>query len=244
MSFGALAQNKAVADSVRSEYVAASPSWVDAQHLRGVVAIQTESAPRAQLLEQLFWNPSIAREPVPGAAEPTDAFAAPRVRVAPDGALRTAKGTLRSPILFQGYGVSAAFGGAVLVAHAKAFELWKPTATLRVRVLATGRYWDGWLARHGRITVWPDASGYTRGTLSFTLSLPRTAKPLSLRIAGRRLRMLPGERLPVRRWLHGRGPQTLSFSASGGSVTLDLRPVSVRSTMPVFRRATSSDGAA
>lgn len=236
MSIGATVQNIAYADSVRSQYFASNPAWIDALHLKDIAAIQTAYAPREQLLEQLFWNRSVTRELVLDSAEPTDVFASTPVGVAPDGTLRTSNGILRSPILFQGYAVGATFDGAVLAAHSKTFDLWQPTTTPRVRVLAVGRYWDGWLAWNGHITAWPDASGYTRGTLSFTLSLPRDARPVRLRVGRRDLRIRPGERLRLQWRLDGRGPQTLAFSTKDGSVARDLRPVSVRSTMPVFKR--------
>jgi hypothetical protein len=49
----------------------------------------------------------------------------------------------------------------------------------------------------------------------------------------------PGERLPLRFRLRGRGPQTIVFTSPGGTAggvsASGFRPLSVRSTMPVFR---------
>lgn len=221
-----------------------SPSWVDDMHFRNVAAIQTsgEPAARAGLLEELFWNRSLTREFTLQGAPSTDAFAASSLTVANDGALSTTTGPLHLPFLFQGYAVSATFAGARLVAHEGTFGLWKPAPLPRLRVLATGRYSDGWLAWRGTVTVWPRAYQATRGVLSLTLSLPRDARAVRVRIAGRRLRLAPGQHVRLHFPIEGSEPDTLSFTTSGGWLASGLRQVSVRSTMPVFRPAASPLG--
>ncbi|HXH97953.1 MAG TPA: hypothetical protein VNH40_12165, partial [Gaiellaceae bacterium] len=242
-SLGATVYDRGYAAALRTRYVAADPSWIDALHLHGVAAIQTADAPPGELLQQLFWNRSIARELLLDDATPTDAGPAPRVSIGPDGTLRTSSGLLRSPLLWQGYAVSATLDGAELVAREKSFTLWRPTTLPRLRVLEAGRYSDSWLAWRGHITVWPDASNRTRGVLSFTLFLPRQqrARPVDVRIGGRRLGVMPGHRVAVRLELDAAGPQTLAFDTTGGTVARDFRPVSVRSTMPVFVRSRPSE---
>jgi hypothetical protein len=236
-SAGATARDVSLARTVRALDLPADPRWVDALGLHGVVAVQTESAPRARMAQQLFWNDSITQELLLGGAEPTDAFGAPTAAVAPDGTLRSAGRIVRAPILFQRYATSVAFANVVPVARATTFTLFRPLGTPRVRVLETGRFWDGWLAWDGDVTVWPDAAGRTRGTLSFTLSLPPGSKPVRIRFGKKTVLVRPGIRVPVRRQLDGRGPRTLTFHALGGGLGTDFRMVSVRSTMPFFTQS-------
>ena len=234
-SASATSRDVALARTVRAIDLPADPMWVDALGLHDAVAVQTEGAPRARLAQQLFWNGSITRELLLGVgAEPTDAFGAPPVKIAGDGTLRAAGGVVRSPILFQAYATSATFTGVEPVAHATTFVVYRPVGTPRVRLLETGRFWDGWLAWDGGITVWPHPSARTRGTLEFTLSLPAGEKPVRIRIGTQSVLVRPGTSVQVRRRLDGRGPRTLTFHADGGHLGADLQMVSVRSTMPIF----------
>jgi hypothetical protein len=235
VSVAATVRDRSVAEYVRAQFVAPNPAWIDALHLHDVAVVQTQNGPRGPMFEQLFWNTSITRELLLGQAEATDLFSAPRVVIAGNGTLRTNAGVVRSPLLFQAYGVTARLAGAVLAARWSTFDLWRPTSVPRMCMLEAGRYWDGWLAWGGKITAWPDASGRTRGTLAFTLSLPRSAaRAVEVRVGAQRVRVVPGARVPLRFRLDGTGPQTLTFNTSGGTVSTDLRPVSVRSTVPVF----------
>jgi Dolichyl-phosphate-mannose-protein mannosyltransferase len=236
-SLGAAAYDAAYARAVRAQYVSSNPSWIDALGLHDVAAIETENASPGDLLDQFFWNRSLTRELLLGDARSTDAAPAPRVSIGRDGTLRAASGVVRSPLLWQGYATSATFDGAALLAREGMFALWSPTSTPRMRVLETGRYWNGWLAWNGRVTVWPDRSGRTRGTLSFTLSLPGGLRPVQVGIAGRHVLVASGQRVTLRFTLDGSGPQSLAFATTGGTVARDLRPLSVRSTMPVFVRS-------
>jgi hypothetical protein len=223
---------------VRIDYVAKDPSWVDAFHVGPVVAIQTPGSPPAQLLEQLFWNTSIQRELLLGDADPTDAFSAPRLRVDPDGTLRSGDGrVLREPLLLQRYGTSFTLAGVRTIGRAKSFTLVRPTRAPRLRLLETGRYSDGWLGWSGRITVWPGSTGSTRGTVRFTLSLPRGARPVVVRLGSRTFRLRPGDRVPVAVELKGAGPRSVRFETTGGTFGPAMRQVSARSTMPRFEPA-------
>jgi hypothetical protein len=233
-SAGATVRDVSLARTVRALDLPTDPRWVDALGLHAVVAVQTEAAPRARMAQQLFWNDSISRELLLGGAEPTDAFGAPAVTIASDGTLRSAGAIVRSPILFQQYATSVRLANAVQVARATTFVVFRPAGTPRVRLLETGRFWDGWLAWDGDVTVWPDASGRTRGTLSFTLSLPRSSKPVRIRFGKQTVLVRPGARVRVRRQLDGRGPRVLTFHTMSGSLGTDYRMVSVRSTMPIF----------
>lgn len=245
-SAAATSADGALSRLMSDAYAPANPSWIDAARLGPVTAIETPAAPPGQLLMQLFWNGSVTRELLFGGAEATDVFDAPRVKVAEDGTLRSDDSIVRTPILWQGFGVTAELSGATLVRRAKTFQLWKPTATPRLALLETGRYWDGWLAQSGLLTVWPGSTGRVRGVVSFTLSLPLRTRAVRVRFGDRTLSLRPGRHVAVRLPLDGRGPQTLRFASSHGGFSDDgvggLRPVTVRSTLPVFssRRTPSS----
>lgn len=233
-SAAAVANDSRNSEDIRSAHLPENPSWVDAQRLGPVTAVQTHGAPPSRLLEQLFWNPSIAHVATLGSALPTDAFATTKARIGRDGTLRGVHG----PVLFQEYGVSAELEDADLVARAGTLSLWRPLGAPRLQLLADGRYWDGWLARSGSVAVWPDATGRTRGVVSFTLSLPPTAPaPVDIRFGRVDYHVEPGAQTTLRYRVDERGPWKLGFGSATGSVQSDLRPVSVQMSKPRFERA-------
>jgi hypothetical protein len=235
-SFCATVSDSANARQVRREYLPANPSWVDAIGLHDVTLLQTVGSPPASAIEQLYWNRSITREALVGAALRTDVYAAPRVRVGRDG---TMVGVGRN-VLFQSYGATARFANAELVASAGSFSLWSADSTPRLALLEQGRFSDGWLARSGALTVWPDATGRSRGTLSFALSLPASGAPTTVRFGKATYDIRPGETTTVVYTIDKRGPWSLAFSTpTGGNAQPDLRFTSVRSTTPLLKRAGS-----
>ncbi|MFL5954332.1 MAG: hypothetical protein ACJ76I_09525 [Gaiellaceae bacterium] len=222
------------ARQVRHEYVPAHPSWVDATGLRDVTLLQTVGSPPGRAVMQLYWNRSLTHEARLGAALPTDAYPAPRVQVSGDGTLR---GT-GSNVLLQEYGATAEFANAELVARAGTFSLWSAEGTPRLSLLEQGRYSDGWLSRSGRLTVWPDAAGKTRGTLRFALSLPADAQPSTIAFGKAHYNVQPGKTTTVVYTLDARGRWSLPFKLTrGGNASGDLRLLSVMATPPVLERA-------
>ena len=227
-------------------FVAANPSWVDAAHVGPVAAIETDNAPAVALIEQLFWNTSITRELLAGAdPEATDELPVDTLSIAQNGGLfvvspgadpqRPGSATpLETAFMFEGLAVSARFVNAVEVAHFRSFSLWRLTGPPRLRVYEPGRYVDGWLATRGGLKVWP--AGTRGGTLTFTLSLPRTRPhPVSIRFGARHYRLTPGERLDVRLPIAGPGRWLTVFAVSSGARRLDDgRVVGVRSSLPIF----------
>jgi Dolichyl-phosphate-mannose-protein mannosyltransferase len=233
-SLGSTVNDAANARQVRDAYLPVNPSWVDAMGLRDVTLVQTAGSPPASAVEQLYWNRSIAREALMGAALPTDVYSTPRVRIARDG---TIAGVGRT-ILLQDYAATARFSNARLAARAGTFSLWTADAAPRLSLLEEGRFSDGWLAQSCRLTIWPDLGGRTRGTLRFALSLPANARPATVRFGKARYAIRPGETTVITYTLDARGPWSLAFSTpSGGNARPDLRFTSVRSTAPVFTRA-------
>ena len=136
--------------------------------------------------------------------------------------------------MFQGLAVSARFVNAVEVAHFRSFSLWRLTGLPRLRVYEPGRYADGWLATHGGLEVWP--AGSRGGTLTFTLSLPRTRPhDVTIRFGASHYRLTPGERLHVRLPIAGGRRWLRVFAVSSGARRLDDgRLVGVRSSLPIF----------
>jgi hypothetical protein len=233
-SFGATISDSANARHVRAQYLPADPSWVDATGLKDVTLLQTAGSPPASALEQLYWNRSIVGEALVGDALPTDVYAAPRIRIAQDGTLLD----VGTNVLMQDYAATAQFANARLVATGTTFSLWSAETAPRLSLLERGRFSDGWLARTGKLTVWPDAAGRTRGTISFTLSLPASAAPTTVKFGKMPYAIRPGERLSVVYTIDARGPWSLAFTTpAGGTTQPDLRFTSVRSTPPVLTRA-------
>jgi hypothetical protein len=132
------------------------------------------------------------------------------------------------------------------VAHALTWSLWDSAqGAPQLSLLEDGRFFDGWLASKGRLTVWPDASGRVRGTLHFALTLPRTRRDgVTIRFGKNRYHVVPGRVTAVEYTVDQRRPFTLAFSAKLGHWMQDLRHVSVESTMPVFLRADAARPAA
>lgn len=236
-SVGAIVNDSSNARQVRHDYLPTDVSWVDSLGLQDVTLVQTVGSPPDRAVEQLYWNRSVTHEALLGAALPTDVYAAPRIHVGRDGTL----GGVGGNVLFEGFAATARFANATLVARAGSFSVWSSQGGApRLSLLEQGRYSDGWLGRGGRLTVWPDASGDTRGTLSFSLSLPRTAKPLTMRFGKAHYAVEPGRATTVTYTVDKSGPLSLAFSSPGGHWLDDLRAVSVRSTPPVFVRAGGS----
>jgi len=236
-SAAAIANDARNSADLRSAHLPANASWVDAQHLGSVTAVQTRGAAPSAMLEQLFWNRSIAHVATLGSALPTDAFATTNARIARDGMLRGVHG----PVLFQEYGVSAQLEDAEVIARAGTLSLWRPLGPPRLRLLADGRFWDGWLARAGSVTAWPDANGRTRGVVSFTLALPAGAPaPVDIRVGRVEYHVEPGARTTLRYRVDKRGPWTLPFESANGSIQSEARPVSVQMSKPRFVRDAAS----
>jgi hypothetical protein len=232
-SIGAIVDDAGNAQRVRHG-LPANLSWVDATGLRDVTLLQSVGSPPTRAVEQLYWNRSITHEALLGPAVATDVYAAPRVRIAQDGTL-TGVG---SNVLLQEYGATAEFANAKLVARAGSFSLWSSDTTPRLAVLEQGRYSDGWLARSGTLSLWPDAAGNTRGTLRFSLSLPSTAEPTTVAFGKAHYDIHPGKTTTVVYTIDARGPWSLPFKATnGGNTGSDLRLLSVRSTPPVLTRS-------
>jgi Dolichyl-phosphate-mannose-protein mannosyltransferase len=239
-SLGAIVNESAISQSVRNaDFPASGTSWIDALGLQNVTLVETVGAPRGHAMEQLYWNRSVTHEALLGAALPTDRYSPPPVRVARDGTL---VGIGRN-LVVEDFGTIVRFANAKRLARAGGFSVWSADGPPRLTMLDQGRYSDGWLANSGRLTIWPDASGRTRGALRFSLSLPRTAPPVTVHFGKERYRVKPGHVIHVRYPIDVHGPATIEISSPRWLWLLDMRAVSVLSTPPVFARAHRSTDA-
>src|SRR5205085_2620161 len=240
-SAGAFSFDARNAANVRATHLPHDLRWIDHSGLANVTLVQTPGAPRGRGLEQRFWNRSVTRVVLPRGAFPTDAFGADPVTMASDGRLIVRGQALRGPLLVENYGVRAQLTGAVRAGRGSSLELWLPHGTPRLSLLASGLYGDGWLARTGSVTVWPDASGWARGTLTLTLSLPAGTErtPLHFRAGGadRQIAIRPGERRRVAFQFAQRGPWRLVFRTPVRGFLSDGRAISVQAAAPVLRRS-------
>jgi hypothetical protein len=166
--------------------------WIDHARLGDVDLVAPPGARREQTWEQLFWNTSIKRLLLIGSPA-IDDFAVEGVRVAHDGRLLVDGRATRRPLLVQTYASTVQLTGVERVKHELIFDLYRPTGTPRLRLLAAGRFADNWLAPRGAITVWSKNGG----TLRLVLSMPRGSQLTPIRFNGRLVRVRPGERVPL-----------------------------------------------
>jgi hypothetical protein len=239
-SFGAVAFDTHVVRAVRTSLVAPDARWVDHSGLGNVTLVDTPATPHAAAHEQLFWNDSLDKVYFLDAASAIDAFGWPRLHAAPDGRLVSGSSTLHGPLLISQYAVRTELTGAVRVARAAHFSLWRPEGTPRFALFTGGLYQDGWLAQSGHVTVYPAKDGWVRGVLRFPLSLQpkprseRTVLQLSGPGAESRVVVLPGQSQELSFRVDHRGPWTLDFRTNRPGYLADGRPVSVMAQTPTF----------
>src|SRR5581483_87551 len=174
-------------DTVRTA-MPANLTWVDAgAGGRLVTAVATAPSPSATLRETLFWNASIQREVKLPDAFPSDAFRTPVLRVDRRGRMTNVGGD----VLVDDSSATAVLSDATRAAHAIGFTLWRTAGPARLRLLITSRYADGWLGDRGTIRAWPHRAG-TGVRVSFTVSLPRRSRPVTLRLGPSTTTVRPG----------------------------------------------------
>ncbi|MGH2995886.1 MAG: hypothetical protein ACRDM9_06190, partial [Gaiellaceae bacterium] len=238
-SAAAVAFDQRNATAVRNAFLPADPSWVDRAGLDDVVLVRGPNGVKTEALEQLFWNRSVDRVALLPGAEQVDHVHAPRLRVAPDGALRLDGRPLRSPLLMDGYAGTFRLADARPVASSPSFTLWEPLGEARLSLYLAGRYSDGWLASAGRLHLWPvTRGGNVEGRVRMTLTAPAESGPMTIRFlsatgASRDIRLAPGVPKAVEFEACSRGRWQLTFvSDTRGFV--GSRLVSARATEPVF----------
>jgi hypothetical protein len=231
---GAFSLDHYNASNARRTYLPRDARWVDDARVGDVTLLQTAGSPRELSLEQLFWNTSVKHVVRLRHADVIDAFPQARVRDLPDGTLVDSGRVVSSALLVPHYAIYARFVNAVRVSGTQLFDLWKPSGTPKLRLLAGGHYYDNWLAASGYIRVY----GSPRGVLRFTLFRPKVAPPAPLRIrtptVHATISLKPGEKREVVIPVSARGVWTLRFKTTGGAYLTDGRAISVRSSAPTF----------
>jgi hypothetical protein len=215
VSQAAYSLDHANAAAVAKGLLAGDRTWVDDAGLRNVAIVATPGVGAAEgQLEEAFWNRSINSILLLPGATPPDAFGA-------------------TPVSVQ-------LADATLVDRGGDFELWQPAGRPRLSVLTLGRYTDGWMSGNGEIGIWPDATGWTRGTLGLQVGLLRGAKPTVLQFRGgavRNVTLEPGWTRTVFFRVNKHGIWSVRFSATRRQLLWDGRVVGVRSAVPTFIRA-------
>jgi hypothetical protein len=218
-SFDALSSQK-VRESLPTDL-----RWVDHARLGDVDLVAPPGSQKEQSWLQLFWNTSVKRLLVVGSPA-IDQFETKVVRVAPDGRLLVDGKATRRPLLVQTYGSTVQLSGVERVKHEPIFDLYKPAGIPRLRLIAAGRFLDGWLAPRGAFTVWTKSGG----TLELTLRMPKEAQttPLHFTAKGvdRTVRVHAGETVPLRFDVPRGGEWTLRFESPKAAFLGD-RAVSV-----------------
>lgn len=222
---GAWTLDAKYAGNARATYFPGDARWVDHAELDDVTMVNTPGSRRELALEQMFWNRSVTSlVRLRGASSP-DVFATPQARIGGDGTLFVEGRPLRTPVLINEYAVTAELAGAASVRATPLFELWKPLGRPRLRLLAGGRFFDGWLANSGYVRVWR-----TPGTLALRLALPEQAPAtrVTFRAPGVRRTVVvePGSTKRVS-FRVGPGVWTLRWKGALNYLP-DGRPVSVR----------------
>ena len=113
-----------------------------------------------------------------------DAFRQFHARIGRDGTLLKDGRPSHRPVLVEEYLGKAALQDATRVRTTLMSTLWRPNGNTRLSWLARGRYFDGWLASHSSITIWPDTSGRTTGVLKLRFYLPADSQGGSVRLEG------------------------------------------------------------
>jgi hypothetical protein len=232
----ALSAGAASFDAISSKNTRASlPSdlhWVDHAGLGDVDLVAPPGAQKQQSWLQLFWNTSIKRLLLLRSPQ-IDQFSAKVIRVPADGRLLVDGKANRRPLLVQTYASTVQLTGVERVRHERIFDLYRPAGIPRLRLIAAGRFFDGWLAPSGDITVWTKSGG----TLNLVLQLPQDTEITPLRFTAhgvkRIVRVHPGERIALRFPVPAGGAWTLRFQATKHGYLGD-RSVSVRAPRVFF----------
>jgi hypothetical protein len=191
---------------LRTTFLPADPSWVDAATDRPVALLVGPRSTRGDLLSTLFWNRSVRQLALLEGADRTDAFAVLEPAVDGAGRLDLPAG----PLLTDRHGSTILLRDAERIASAPTKILWQSDRRPQLQLLAAGRYFSGLLAAEGGFRVWPREPGrMLAGWLELELSAAGTT-PVVLEVdlpGGRALELTIPPRTPrlVRIPVCGRG---------------------------------------
>ena len=238
-SMASHSEDQRAAEKTLRTFLPADPQWIDHGPFEDVALLLTPGSPRGLGFEQLFWNRTLEDVLRMPEAEPIDAFRQSTLRIARDGRLLADGEVVRQPLLVSQYGSTAVLTDAVRVRSELTVDLWRPLGTPRMAMLVDGRYFDGWLAARGDVTLWPDASGRVEGTLKLGLVHPGGTDAVTLELRGpgfrKDVRVEPATAEVVRLPVSASRPWTLTYKAKR-PLFLDGRLVSVKAPVPIFER--------
>ncbi len=225
----------------RITYTPGDKQWVDHANVGPTDELLLPYTPRAVTPVHLFWNSSVRDVLLLSQNDAPDAFRQFHARIGRDGTLLKDGRPSHRPVLVEEYLGKAALQDATRVRTTLMSTLWRPNGNTRLSWLARGRYFDGWLASHSSITIWPDTSGRTTGVLKLRFYLPADIQGGSVRLEGpgfdRVVQVARGERQTVEVPVNTNAPWTLQLRAPALRFLSDGRDVSVRSFPPIFERA-------
>jgi hypothetical protein len=236
---GVTAFDQRNANGVASAFLPDDRSWVDHAEVGDVTLVKSYGGRRSDALEQAFWNRSVNRIVLLPWATPADTFATSDVRVSEaDGSLSVDGRPLKGNLLVDTYASTVQVRGAEHVATGKNYVLMRSTGATSLALYAPGRFNDGWLSRVGAFNLWPAEGQRLAGTLTFTVTAPREALPLTLTFRGdgptQEVSVAPGSTrrvsLPVCSSDHW-GMEYLANAAA----QVGTRLVSARTSAPVYR---------
>ena len=239
-SAGAVSYNLANAERTKRDVLGPEPSFVDRSDVRDAALLQTRTSARTIASEYLFWNRSVDAVYLLPGAEPPDAFAVTRLKVAPDGTLLAGGEPVTRPLLADGFSDTVRFRSSGEIASSPVYRLLRSDGPQRLALYAPGRYADGWLGLVGSIQLWPeDVGDGLAGTVSFRLTAPAGSPATAVRFepeggATREVVVPAGDSREVTFSVCAPGTWRVEFAApSTGSV--GGRFVSVRASEPVYR---------
>jgi hypothetical protein len=239
-SVAVLSYDHSVAKRTAFTYLPADYRFVDHAKLGDVSVLVPPQTPRPLVSEHLFWNESLVRVLLLPFADPPDVFGHDSVRIARDGRIMRGDQPVVGPLLIEQLATNIQLSGAELVKKTTSSALWRPAGVPHVTLMASNRYLDGWLGTSSSVTVWPDASGATRGLLRLHFSLPNSfaSMPLQLQAPGfhRSMMARPGQAVSLALPVDAQGPWTLNIVARRLHFLPDGRSVAARMTVPVFVR--------
>jgi hypothetical protein len=217
---------------LRTTFLPANPSWVDAATDRPVTLLVGPRSTRGDLLSTLFWNRSIQHLALLNGADRTDAFAVLEPAVDGAGRLDLPAGVL----LTDRHGSTMLLRDAERIASAPTKILWRSNGRPQLQLVAVGRYFSGLLASEGGFRVWPrEPGGKLAGWLEFELvaagsmPVPFEVEPLS----GRALELTIPPRTPrlVRIPVCSRGAWRAGYTSGSVGIVHGTR-VGLRSSEP------------
>jgi hypothetical protein len=235
-------------DWVARRYLPRDKDAVDRLGLDRLTYLRVYPSSRTEVLELMFWNRSIRRLAGLARTGAVDVYGFAAAGIDRYGRLRVAGTPPRRAVVIDFYGSRSTLSGGRRLLRKAAFQVWRPAPSLRFDFMVQGLYWDGWLGSSGTATIWPDASGRSRGVLHLDLRAPERQdtttitlggldRKYSIALAGRERRTLA---IP----LDTRGRARLSFRSNTADSTSDGRFVSVRARVWFVRTKPTSTNAA